>query len=206
MITMKQNIFVHCHEVFWLPGPCLGSRQRKYFSLLTAEISPFSELISRSWTVNYLSKSMGNKYVILLPTQLHLSPMKPGNEFLLLLKGLRLLNNSEASLLAVVGCVALNYLEVLFVRNWAILVIPLSSGQMSITWMKSRWMPLFVKLWQQLKNKFFVLGMIRTMGSLGISFLDHSRSWRALGTILLGRSCKCAVLAQNICILSVGNN
>lgn len=57
---------------------------------------------------------MVNKYLILLPTQLHLSPMKPGSEFLLLLEGLRLLNNSEASLLAVVGCVALNYLKVLF--------------------------------------------------------------------------------------------
>lgn len=67
--------------------------------------------------VNYLSKSMVNKYLIVIPTQLHLSPMEPGNEFCLLLKGLRLLNNSEGSLLAVIGCAALDYLKVLFVRN-----------------------------------------------------------------------------------------
>lgn len=60
---------------------------------------------------------MVNKYLIFLPTQLHISPMKPGNWFLVLLEGLRLLNNSEATLLVVVRCVALNYLKVLFFRN-----------------------------------------------------------------------------------------
>lgn len=69
---------------------------------------------------------MVNKYLILLPTQLHLSPMEPGNEFLLLLKGLRLLNNSEDSLLAVIGYTALNYHKVLLLGiklHWSVLFL-----------------------------------------------------------------------------------
>lgn len=59
--------------------------------------------------VNNLSKSIVNKY-ILPPTQLHPSPLEPGNESLLLLNSLRLFNYSVASLLIAIGCVTLNCL------------------------------------------------------------------------------------------------
>lgn len=98
-------------------GPHLCSRQRKHSIYLLQRFHHSAILLLAVAPVHYLSKSMVNKYLILLPTQLRLSPMEPGNEFLLLLKGLRLLNNSEAPLLAVIGCTALNYLKMLFVRN-----------------------------------------------------------------------------------------
>lgn len=55
------------------------------------------------------------------------------------------------------------------------------------------------------KKKFFVLGRTKTTGGLGISFLDHPPLWRDPGIVLFERSCKCAVFALNICILSAGN-
>lgn len=58
---------------------------------------------------------------------------------------------------------------------------------------------------QELKPKFLVLRMSKTTGSLGISFLDHCHLQRALGIVLFGRTCRCAVLAQSIYILSVWN-
>lgn len=59
--------------------------------------------------VNNLSKSIVNKY-ILPPTQLHPSSMDLGNEFLLFLNSLRLLNYSVTSLLVAEGHVTLNCL------------------------------------------------------------------------------------------------
>lgn len=184
--------------------PHLGSWQSFYFYMLTEEISPFSKLISCRWTANYLSKSIVKKYLIFLPTQLYLSPMKPSNGFLLLLEGLRLPSNSEVSLLAVVECVALNYLKVLFVRNWAILVTSLSSSKVSI-YLVEKWMNAFVcETVTAIKTQ--IPCSQKTTGSLGVSFLDHCHLQRALGVVLFGRSCRCAVLAQNIYILSFWNS
>lgn len=67
---------------------------------------------------------MVNKYITLTP--LHLSPMEAGSELLLFLNGLRLLNNSVASLLAVIGCLAFNYLKELSIPSEALLLAPVT--------------------------------------------------------------------------------